>query len=158
VIENTLFPITIQRKRIADYRQRAKDLLKMVGLAGFEDRYPFELSGGMQQRASITRAIIHDPDILLMDEPFGALDALTRETMNVELQRIWMESKKTIFFITHSIPEAVFLGDRVILMSPRPGRIANVFEVSFPRPRPLEIMGALDFGEIANEIRAQLAS
>jgi NitT/TauT family transport system ATP-binding protein len=158
IIENTLFPITIQRRKIVDYTQRAKDLLKMVGLAGFEDRYPFELSGGMQQRASITRAIIHDPAILLMDEPFGALDALTRETMNVELQRIWMESRKTIFFITHSIPEAVFLGDHVVLMSPRPGRIASIFEISFPRPRPLEIMGTLDFGEIANEIRAQLAS
>src|SRR5699024_340488 len=106
-----------------------------VGLRGFEDTYPKELSGGMQQRAGICRALVHDPKVLLMDEPFGALDAMTREFMNQELQQIWMASGKTVVFVTHSIPEAAFLADRVVVMTPRPGQIADVVPVHLERPR-----------------------
>ncbi|MEK6711267.1 MAG: ABC transporter ATP-binding protein, partial [Nitrospinota bacterium] len=116
VLGNALLPADAQDLDRAVYRPRALSLLELVGLKGFEGKYPFELSGGMQQRVAITRALVHDPAVLLMDEPFGALDALTREQMNLELQRIWLESRKTVFFITHSIPEAVFLGDRVVVM------------------------------------------
>jgi NitT/TauT family transport system ATP-binding protein len=122
VLDNVLLPIDVQGLPREAHRRAALDLLALVGLEGFERRYPWELSGGMQQRVALTRALVHDPAMLLLDEPFGALDAMTREQMNVELQRIWLERKKTVVFITHSIPEAVFLGDRV-LMSPRPGRI-----------------------------------
>ncbi len=128
----------------------------MVGLTGFEESYPRQLSGGMQQRVGIIRALIHDPALLLMDEPFGALDAMTRETMNVELQRIWLESKKTVLFITHSTAEAVYLADRVVVMTPRPGRIGDVFEVDLPRPRPLEVMNTEKFGAYVQRIRRAL--
>ena len=137
----------------AKARETATELLKLVGLAGFENKYPSELSGGMQQRAALVRGLIHDPSILLMDEPFGALDALTRERMNVELQRIWLARKKTVFLITHSIPEAVFLSDRVLVMSARPGRIVREFEIPFPRPRSIDITGTSEFGAYAKEIR-----
>lgn len=133
--------------------RRARELLETVGLAGFEQRYPFELSGGMQQRASITRALLADPSLLLMDEPFGALDALTREQMAAEIEQLWLAAGKTVFFITHSIPEAVFLGDRVVVMTPRPGRIEEVIEVGLPRPRGLDLMGSPEFGAIATHVR-----
>jgi NitT/TauT family transport system ATP-binding protein len=133
----------------------ATDLLGLVGLHGFERRYPWELSGGMQQRVAITRALVHDPAMLLMDEPFGALDAMTREHMNLELQRIWLDKKKTVFFITHSIPEAVFLADRVLVMTPRPGRVVDDLRVDIPRPRALEAMNTPAFGEYARHIRAR---
>jgi NitT/TauT family transport system ATP-binding protein len=154
VLENVLLPVEVQKLDHAVHRERALGLLTLVGLAGFEGRYPNELSGGMQQRAAIVRALVLDPRILLMDEPFGALDAMTRERMNVELLRIWEERKKTVFFITHSIPEAVFLGDRVVVMSPRPGRIVEVIPVPLPRPRGLAVMGSAEFGALTTRIRA----
>ena len=128
----------------------------MVGLEDFDNKYPMELSGGMQQRAAICRALINDPRILLMDEPFGALDAMTREQMNLDLQRIWLESGKTVVLITHSIPEAVFLGDRVVVMSPRPGRITEIVDVPIPRPRAIEAMGEPLFGQLTSRIRRLL--
>jgi NitT/TauT family transport system ATP-binding protein len=155
VLDNVLLPIDVQRSGRDTHEQVALDLLKLVGLSGFERRYPWELSGGMQQRVAITRALVHDPAMLLMDEPFGALDAMTREHMNLELQRIWMERKKTVLFITHSIPEAVFLADRVLVMTPRPGRIMDDVAVDLPRPRTLDAMNTPEFGRHAREIRAQ---
>jgi len=156
VLDNALLPADVQDLDRATYLPRALALLDLVGLKGFEGKYPFELSGGMQQRVAITRALVHDPAVLLMDEPFGALDAMTREQMNLELQRIWQESRKTVLFITHSIPEAVFLGDRVVVMTPRPGRIAEVIEVDHPRPRALEIMATPEFGRRTTHIRQLL--
>jgi NitT/TauT family transport system ATP-binding protein len=156
VIENVLLPAEVQGRPMAAARQRARELLAMVGLAEFENKYPMELSGGMQQRAAISRALVCDPDILLMDEPFGALDAMTREQMNLDLQRIWREAGKTVVLITHSIPEAVFLGDRVIVMSPRPGRIVRVLDVPMPRPRSIDVMGEPLFGRLTGDIRKLL--
>ena len=130
------------------------DLLAMVGLRDFAQRYPFELSGGMQQRAAIVRALVQDPRLLLMDEPFGALDAMTREQMNLELMRIWSRSRKTVFFITHSIAEAIFLSDRVIAMTTRPGTIADVIAIDLPRPRDLSIINTDRFGRYAAHLRS----
>jgi NitT/TauT family transport system ATP-binding protein len=158
VLANVMLPGDVQRLDKAEMRKRALDLVKLVGLTGFEHRYPRELSGGMQQRVGIIRALLHDPALLLMDEPFGALDAMTRENMNVELQRIWMERKKTVLFITHSTSEAVFLADRVIAMTPRPGRIADAFAVDLPRPRPLEVMNTPEFGAYVKRVRVALNS
>ncbi|HLI11743.1 MAG TPA: ABC transporter ATP-binding protein [Alphaproteobacteria bacterium] len=154
VIDNVLLPVDVQRLGRERNRARALDLLALVGLDGFEDRYPWELSGGMQQRVAITRGLIHDPAMLLMDEPFGALDAMTRESMNLELQRIWLEKRKTVLFITHSIAEAVFLADRVLVMTPRPGRIGEAITVALPRPRALDVMAAPEFGAYVTRIRA----
>ena len=142
----------------AKYAERATQLLARVGLGAFANRYPFELSGGMQQRASLCRALLIDPPLLLMDEPFGALDALTRDDMNLELQDIWMSSPKTVVFITHSISEAVLLSDRVIVMSPRPGRIVADIKIDMPRPRMLRDRETEQFGEYANKVREIFAS
>jgi NitT/TauT family transport system ATP-binding protein len=153
VLENTLLPAQVLGLDRGAATARAHELLRMVGLEQFAGSYPGELSGGMQQRCSITRALLHDPSILLMDEPFGALDAMTRDTMNLELQRIWRESGKTIFLITHSIPEAVFLADRVLVMSPRPGRIVEEIKIDLPRPRDLDTMSAPAFADAVRHIR-----
>ncbi len=141
VLDNALLPVDVQRLGRERMRGVAMELLKLVGLEGFENSYPWQLSGGMQQRAALVRALIHDPSVLLMDEPFGALDAMTREAMNLELQRIWLAGeegrRKTVIFVTHSVGEAVFLADRVVVMSPRPGRVLDTLDVDFPRPRAL---------------------
>jgi NitT/TauT family transport system ATP-binding protein len=156
VLGNVLLPVDVQHLGRDRQRERAMELLRLVGLADFEHRYPWELSGGMQQRVALVRALIHDPTLLLMDEPFGALDAMTRETMNVELQRIWMERRKTILFITHSISEAVYLADRVLVMTARPGRILDTLKIELPRPRGLEVMNTEAFGGYVRRIRAAL--
>jgi NitT/TauT family transport system ATP-binding protein len=154
VLDNVLLPIEFRKLQLSDYRQHALELLRTVGLQEFAQRYPFELSGGMQQRAAIVRALVQDPRILLMDEPFGALDAMTREQMNLELMRIWSQSGKTVIFITHSIAEAIFLSDRVIAMTARPGRIAEILNIDLPRPRELSIINTDRFGRYAAHLRA----
>ena len=158
VLDNVLLPADVQRLARERAERVARELLALVGLGGFEGRYPWELSGGMQQRVAIVRALIHDPALLLMDEPFGALDAMTREQMNLELQRIWLERRKTVVFITHSIPEAVFLADRVLVMTARPGRIAEAVTVSLPRPRGLDVMTTAAFGTHVQRIRAHFTA
>jgi NitT/TauT family transport system ATP-binding protein len=137
VIDNVMLPVEVLGLPRKEYRSRAESLLSLVGLEGFEGRRPYELSGGMQQRAALCRALVHDPDVLLMDEPFAALDALTREELALELQRLWSEHRKTIVFVTHSIQEAVLLADRIVVMTPRPGTIARIVPVHLPRPRSL---------------------
>lgn len=154
--QNVLLPIELRRSLTDDDRDRATDLLKLVGLEGFERRYPSELSGGMQQRASISRALIHDPALLLLDEPFGALDALTREEINEQLNRIWDETKKTAVLITHSIAEAVFLGTRLAVMSPRPGTVRELIDVPFPRRRSLDLLGQDQFAAVCAQARGRL--
>jgi NitT/TauT family transport system ATP-binding protein len=156
VLDNVLLQIEIRNLSVADYRASARDLIKLVGLDGFENAHPHQLSGGMQQRVGLCRALIHDPDLLIMDEPFGALDALTRELMNAELQRIWIERRKTVLFITHSISEAVFLADRVVVMSPRPGRIVGEIVVNLPRPRTVATTELPTFVELTREVRRHL--
>jgi NitT/TauT family transport system ATP-binding protein len=153
ILDNVLFPLDMMDRLDATSRAHACELLELVGLAGFEGKYPRELSGGMQQRAGICRALVHDPDILLMDEPFGALDALTREELTVELMRICRERPKTTLFVTHSIPEAVLLADRVVVMSARPGRIAEIIDVPLPRPRDFDMEARGEFQSITRHIR-----
>jgi NitT/TauT family transport system ATP-binding protein len=153
VLDNVLLPAEVLGLDMKAARLRAMELLRLVRLEGFEHMLPRQLSGGMQQRASIARALLHDPKVLLMDEPFGALDAMTREQMNLELQRIWSESGKTVILITHSIPEAVFLGDVVFVMTPRPGALRRVIRVDLPRPRDTDAMGAPEFTKVGHEIR-----
>jgi NitT/TauT family transport system ATP-binding protein len=153
VFRNVMMPVEVKNLPRETYQKRAQALLKMVGLEGFEHKYPWQLSGGMQQRASICRALVHDPKIMLMDEPFGALDAMTRERMNVELQRIQRETRKTMLLITHSIPEAAFLADRILVMTERPGSIAAVYDVPLPRPRSLDVLADPVFVELTQTIR-----
>jgi NitT/TauT family transport system ATP-binding protein len=152
ILENVLLPAEILGMPIAQARERAGRLLHMVGLDGAEEKYPYELSGGMQQRAAIARALVHDPKLVLMDEPFGALDALTREKMNLELLRIWKEAGKTIVFVTHGISEAVFLGTRVVVLTAGPARMADNFEVELPHPRTLDMKTQERFGEYTRRI------
>ena len=158
VFENIMLQAEMRHMPKEEATAKAMQLIDMAGLKGFEGKYPRQLSGGMQQRASICRALLHDPPLLLMDEPFGALDAMTREKMNLELQRIWMESQKTVLLITHSIPEAIFLSDRVIVMSERPGTIAAIYDIDLPRPRNLDVMGSPEFASYAKSIRAHFFS
>ena len=158
VLANVMLQIEMRRLPRDRYLPKARALLGMVGLQDFERKLPWQLSGGMQQRASICRALVHDPAVLLMDEPFGALDAMTRERMNLELQRIWAETRKTVLFITHSIPEAVFLADRVLVMTERPGSIAAIYDIPLPRPRSLTVMGDPVFGALTQRIRKHFFS
>ncbi|HXE06058.1 MAG TPA: ABC transporter ATP-binding protein [Bryobacteraceae bacterium] len=152
VLENVLLPAEILGLPMRESRERARDLLAMVGLSGSEDKYPYELSGGMQQRAAIARALVHDPKLILMDEPFGALDALTREKMNLELLRIWKQSGKTILFVTHGISEAVFLGTRVIVFTAGPARMAANIRIKLPEPRRLDVKTTEMFGDYSRQI------
>jgi NitT/TauT family transport system ATP-binding protein len=153
VLNNVLLPANVLKLDMKQATERAYWLLDLVGLKGFETKYPFELSGGMRQRVAIARALIHDPSVLLMDEPFGALDALTREHMNIELLKIWHSAKKTVFLITHSISEAAFMSDRVIVMSPRPGRIIEDVRIELPRPRGLDLLSEASFGHYTRKLR-----
>ena len=155
VLKNVLFPAEATG-RSGRYQAEARRLIDLVGLSGFEQRYPSELSGGMAQRASLARALLLDPRLLLMDEPFGALDALTRQDMILELLRIWAERRKTILFVTHDIAEAVFLADRVIVLSPRPGRIEDTFAIDLPRPRTPRIIGHPNFAGLVLRIQRSL--
>jgi NitT/TauT family transport system ATP-binding protein len=154
VTANLMLPVEFRGGRRGDFEQRARELLALFGLTGFEQSFPAQLSGGMRQRASICRALIDDPELLLMDEPFGALDALTRDQLNIELQRMWLGNHKTVLFVTHSIAEAVFLADRVVVFTPRPGRIAEILEIDLPRPRRLVLRGEPRFVGYVNHIRS----
>jgi NitT/TauT family transport system ATP-binding protein len=156
VLRNVTFPLRLMRRADARTEERARALLATAGLAGFEERLPRELSGGMQQRVAICRALLQEPRVLLMDEPFGALDALTREEMSLELLRLWAERRMAVLFVTHSIPEAVLLADRVVVMSPRPGRVVDVVEVGLPRPRSFDQEGSDEFQRCARRIRAHI--
>ena len=152
VLGNVLAQIDLRGRDVAPWRAPARALLSAVGLAGFEDRYPHELSGGMRQRVASVRALIHDPPVLLMDEPFGALDALTREQMRIDLEALWLARRKTVLFITHSIDEAVLLADRVVVMTPRPGAIDRVMAVDLPRPRNKAVQASDRFAHYVEEI------
>jgi len=157
VLANVLVPVELAGLKKKDFIDTAHDLIKLVQLEGFEDKYPGELSGGMQQRVCIARALILDPDVLIMDEPFGALDALTRDQLNLELLRIWQERKKTVIFVTHNIPEAILLGDRVVVFSERPGTIKADTAIDLPRPRGIEVKTNQRFGEREVEIYGLIA-
>lgn len=153
VVENILLPLEIQHLPRQDALEKAKALIELVGLVGFEHSFPRDLSGGMAQRVAIARALIHEPDLLLLDEPFGSLDALTRERMGSELTRIWQARRKTVIMVTHSISEALFLADRVLVLSPRPGKLCQDLTVSLTRPRLEEIRYTQDFSSLARQVR-----
>jgi NitT/TauT family transport system ATP-binding protein len=153
---NIALPLEIMGYPKADRARRVREVLELVELGGFEKKYPWQLSGGMQQRASIARALAFDAEILLMDEPFGALDEIVRDRLNEELLRLWAATGKTTLFVTHSIPEAVYLSTRIVVMSPRPGRITDVIDSPLPRKRPLEIRDSTEFIEIAHRVREGL--
>jgi len=156
VLDNVMLPGEARGLPRESTRRAAVELLKLVGLEGFEDRYPRELSGGMQQRVALSRALLLDPRMLLMDEPFGALDAMTREEMNLELLRIWEERRKTALFITHSIAEAVFLADRVVVMTARPGRMRGIVPIALPRPRTIAVRDSPQFTDYVRRIREEI--
>jgi NitT/TauT family transport system ATP-binding protein len=156
VVGNVLLPVEFAKLEVASHMEKARSLIKLVGLEGFEEMFPHQLSGGMQQRVSLCRALVTDPQLLLMDEPFGALDAMTRDELDLELLRIWEERKKTVLFVTHSIQEAVFLSDLVFVMSARPGRLLECLAIDLARPRTMEMMSATRFGEYTLKIRSLL--
>lgn len=158
VIGNILLPVEFAKLDAASHLDKAHSLLLLVGLEGFGDMYPHQLSGGMQQRVSLCRALVTDPQLLLMDEPFGALDAMTRDELDLELLKLWEEKKKTVLFVTHSIQEAVFLSDHVFVISARPGRLLEKLSIDLPRPRTMEMMSSVRFGEYTLKIRGLLAS
>jgi NitT/TauT family transport system ATP-binding protein len=156
VLENIMLPLELQNLPRPEVLRQAQELVDLVGLQGFENSLPRDLSGGMAQRVAIARALVHDPDVLLLDEPFGSLDALTRERMGNELLRIWQVRRKTVVMVTHSIPEALFLADRVVVLSPRPGRLRLDLEVNLPRPRDEDIMYTSEFGRLAHALRSAI--
>jgi NitT/TauT family transport system ATP-binding protein len=156
--ENVSLPLEVLKIPRQERDNRIKAALALVGLTGFERRFPHELSGGMRQRLGIARALSFDPQVLLMDEPFGALDAITRDNMSIELLRIWEHRQKTVVFVTHSISEAVYLSDRVVVMTPRPGRIAGIVENLLPRPRPLRIRDSSEFIALSRQLRDLLGA
>jgi NitT/TauT family transport system ATP-binding protein len=156
VLANIRLPLELQGVAPAEAESRARELIELVGLAGFDDHLPRALSGGMEQRVAIARALVHNPDVLLLDEPFGALDALTRERMGTELLRIWDARRKTVVMVTHSIAEALLLADRVLVLSPRPGRVRLALPVALPRPRAMAMEHSPQFGELAGQIRAAI--
>ena len=158
LFENVLLPLEVLALSTPAYHQRARDLIRLVGLEEFESAYPKALSGGMKQRACIARALVFDPSTLLMDEPFGALDEITRTTMNLELQKIWMQTKKTVLFVTHSIQEAVFLSDRIGVMSPRPGHLNALVQIDLPRPRSIDTISSPEFAAYMAAVRGHLHS
>lgn len=158
IIQNVLLISEIRGTINSNTRSRAMTLLSLFGIADYAERFPWELSGGMRQRAAICRALLDDPELVLMDEPFGALDAMTRDQLNVELQRIWLDTRKTVMFITHSISEAVFLSDRVAVMSRNPGRIIETFTIDLPRPRRLAIRETPEFARYLSQIRGVFMS
>lgn len=153
VLQNVTLPLEVQGLAAVKARCLAQEMLTLVGLTGFERAYPHELSGGMQQRVALARALVHRPTILLLDEPFGSLDALTRENMNLELLRLWQAQSQSVVMVTHSIQEAIFLADRVLVMSPRPGRLAGEISINLPRPRTLNILYDQTFGTLSQRIR-----
>jgi NitT/TauT family transport system ATP-binding protein len=156
VLSNIMLPLELQKIPASEAHKRAQELVELVGLQGFEDSLPRDLSGGMAQRVAIARSLVHDPDVLLLDEPFGSLDALTRERMGNELLRIWQVRRKMVVMVTHSISEALFLADRVLVLSPRPGRLRLDLEVTLPRPRDEEIMYTPEFGRLVSRLRAAI--
>jgi NitT/TauT family transport system ATP-binding protein len=158
VLDNVMLQVQARRLDKTIYRQRSLELLRAVGLAGFEQVYPYALSGGMRQRVSICRALVHDPPLLLMDEPFGALDALTREQLMIDLQRMCAGGRQTVIFVTHSIVEAVFLSDRVIVLSPRPGRVERIWNIDLPRPRRVKMSSTPEFLRYTEEITSLFMS
>jgi NitT/TauT family transport system ATP-binding protein len=158
VFENIMFPINLMKLSKREYESRVRDLIDLVGLQGFADKRPRELSGGMRQRVAICRALVYDPDVLLMDEPFSALDAITRDEMNEVLLDIWQQYTKTALFVTHSIREAVLLADRVLVMTPRPGTVIEDLAVPFARPRSIEISETPEFSEICSHLRRLIES
>lgn len=152
VLGNVLLQIEMRKLKTADYLNRARGLLASVGLSDFEKRYPFELSGGMQQRTAFCRALIHDPPLVLMDEPLGALDAMTREQLRVDLEQLWLKTKKTVLFVTHSIPESIQLSDRVVVFTPRPGLIERIIDIDLPRPRTMAVRESPEFQHYVHEL------
>ncbi len=156
VMANVMLPLEVMNFPVAERKERAEKMLKLVGLEKFARNYPWQLSGGMQQRVSIARALAFEPQLLFMDEPFGALDEITRENLNLELLRLWRETGKTVIFVTHSIPEAVFLSTRIVVMTPRPGKIEKIITVDLPQPRDFDTRESPRFFEIATEVRESL--
>ena len=157
VLANVMLPLQIQGRLPAQCEEIAREQLARVGLAGFEKKYPWQLSGGMQQRVSIARALGFEPRLLMMDEPFGALDEITRDSLNVQLQDLWRREQRTVVFVTHSIAEAVYLSTRIVVMSPRPGRIVKIIDSPLPAERTLALRYSPEFTALAHEVREALA-